>query len=89
MNIEHVYEIVDSSNDEMYFPLGIFLTQSSAIKAIKEYVDKKEMISENAEEYEIIKVYKRKIGFSWDQGECVYTIEREYDHENNCWIEVQ
>ena len=71
-----VYEVVDSTSDEMYFPLGMYLTLQEAIAAIERAAtDSDYPISEHADEYEKINVIER--GFGWGiDGKTVYKFER-------------
>ena len=80
-NGREIWELVDCSNDEMYFTIGLFLSLHDAIKAIDAY-GKDEAIGEYSEGWEKVEIRKRKIGFS-GVGEKVYEREREtyYDEE--------
>ena len=81
---EYVYEVIDASNDEMYFPLGIFLTLKDALDDIKSHG--KEAVTEYGRngdiDHEILKIKQRAIG--WDGGGTLsITIRREqyYDEK--------
>ena len=73
--METIFEVIDRTDDEMYYPLGIFLTLEAAKKEIIDY-PKDERISEfSQEEFEEIAIIERKIGWSGN-GETVFTLER-------------
>lgn len=72
---EYVYEVVDYTNEEMYYPLGVFLDYEQAKKELLETPDGK-AISEWCDDCENVCIYKRKIGFS-GQGKKVFEIYRE------------
>ena len=61
---KYVYEVLDTSDDEAYYTLGIFLSLEDAEKAIKEVESESESLSEYSEDYEEITIRKRKIGWS-------------------------
>ena len=90
MKEKSVYEVVDYTNDETYYPLGIFPTFEEALSETKSSEKPYRPISfYDPEEFEIIKIMKRKFGFS-ENGVCVYelqrneTIEEENDY-NSVW----
>ncbi len=71
---QKIYEVIDTSDDDMYFPLGIFLDFDSAKKAIEDFGE--DQISDRAEEYEEIKIMERKVGWD-DNGKEVFVQNRE------------
>ena len=77
-----VYEICDTTDDEMYFPLGIFETREKALAEINKADEVKEKISEHSDDNETITVYKRVFGWT-ELGTPVVTIKREryYDEK--------
>jgi hypothetical protein len=75
-NMNKVYEVTDGTDYEMYFPLGIFSDRKTALAEIKKADDEKRRISPYSEEYEVIKIFERELGWSGN-GTCIITIERE------------
>lgn len=86
-----IFELVDCTDDEMYFTIGLFFSLHDAIQAIKAH-GKDEAIIEYSEDYEKVEVRQRNVGFS-DAGRKVYEAEREtyYDEEADeyYWREVE
>jgi hypothetical protein len=83
-----VYEVVDATDDERYYPLGIFLSQKEAVRAVQSLSRTDKAISwivdESDNNCERIEIRKREIGWS-EHGVTVQTIERSeyYDEEND------
>lgn len=77
-----VFEICDTTDDEMYFPLGIFATIDEAKAEIDKFDLAKEKVSERAEEHETLTIYRRDMGWT-EHGFPAMTIDREecYDEE--------
>lgn len=84
---EFIYEICDTSDDEMYFPLGIFLSLDDAKAAIEQVEAVGEKLSERAEEHEEITVRERKTGWS-EHGRDALVINREeyYDEDKDEYL---
>lgn len=90
-----VFEVIDSSNDEMYFTLGIYMNLMDAKAAVKDFCSD---TSSNATDYgcdgayEEISVEERKIGWT-GRGEVVYKINREniYNQETgeDFWVNTE
>ena len=83
--MKSIYEVCDTSDDDMYFPMGVFLDKESAIEAVKKLAadNPDYSITEyDPDEYEKIEVRERKIGMS-GSNTVVFTLEREckYDDE--------
>ena len=79
-----IYEVCDTSDDEMYFPMGIFFSKESAIEAVKKLAaDSPDCsITEHySDEYERIEVRERKIGMS-GSSTVVFTLERECEYDD-------
>lgn len=74
--INKVYELCDTTDDEMYFPLGIYESLESVKKVIANYDELSIALSDNAEEYEEISVFERLFGMT-EHGKKVMTINRE------------
>ncbi len=70
-----IFEVVDATNDEIYYPIGLFASLHDAIKAIKAY-GKDEAIGEFSGLYERIEVRERRIGYC-GVGKQVYKCERD------------
>ena len=81
-----VFELVDCTSDEVYFPLGLFLTLEKAINEVK---DCKEPPTDE-EDYVKFEVRERQIGKfrRWDNGTTVATIEwiQDYIEAQDDWV---
>ena len=66
----YVYEIVDCSNDEIYYPMGIYLDEQQAIKELED-AEYHEAHYPEAEHVKM-EVRRRKVGYSRDNYETVY-----------------
>ena len=90
--MDKIYEVCDTTDDEMYFPMGMFLSLESAIAGIKSACCEDWPLTEHADEYEKIVVREREIGMHGD-GIQVYKLERcqEYNEETDesKWVEVE
>ena len=78
---EYVYEVVDVSSDEMYYPMGIFLDEKAAVEAIKKLASNypnSSMTEYDPDEFERVEVRKRKIGLNGD-GIVVFELERKLE----------
>ena len=75
-----IYEVIDSTNDEMYFTLGIFVSLDDLKDRLITF-DKNSAISDSGpnEDVEVIEVKERKIGWG-EHGKTVFTITREYEY---------
>lgn len=85
---EAVFEVVDYTNDEMYFPLGIFPTLTSAIEYIERAGGRDSAISwHQGQEYEEVVIIKRKFGWT-ENGTEVLRIKREeyYNEETDEYL---
>ena len=82
--IEKLYEVVDATDDEMYFTQGIFLSLEDATKAIESESDLANLTESDLDEYCKLEIRERKIGWS-GHGKVVYTREwvSEYNEEKD------
>jgi hypothetical protein len=84
----NIYELVDATNDEMYYPLAIYLTMEDALKNARTppdvwnsdgYID----------DYAKLEIRERPVGWSAEMIEVKFIIEWEnlYDEEidENRW----
>lgn len=65
--ITHIYEAVDSTNDEIYHALGVWLNLDDAINEISKFKKDPTSLDEFGHSDEgsfSVCIYKRKIGFS-------------------------
>lgn len=72
-----VFEVMDYTNDDSYYPMGVFETLDLAIAAIENAEDEESSIYWNGnEQYEKISVIKRRLN-GWDDGGIkVWSLER-------------
>ncbi len=85
---EAVFEVVDYTNDEMYYPLGIFPTLTSATEYIEEAEQKDRPVSPwQDEEFETLVIVRRKFGWT-ENGTRILEINREeyYDEETDKYL---
>jgi len=78
--IEKLYEVVDATDDEMYFTQGTFLSLEEIIKDIESESDPTNLTDNDVDEYFKIEIWERKIGWS-GRGKVVYA--REWVNEYN------
>jgi hypothetical protein len=87
-DMKYVYEVIDSTDDERYYPLGVYLSLKEANRAIQSIARKDRAISwiadDSGTDFECIRIKKRKIGWS-ENGTTVNEIKREqfYNEEND------
>lgn len=78
--MKKLYQIIDNSNPEAFYPLGLFETKEEAISKIKEASLRNEPISEFTDmadsTHEIIAIQVLRIGWDSDH-EIIYELERE------------
>lgn len=75
------FEMVDATDDEQYFPLGVWLTLESAIAALDECKDPDDLGSDGChDDYAKVEIRQRAIGWS-GHGKKVYQREwsQKYD----------
>jgi len=78
---QFIYEIVDSTNDEMYFSQGVFATLEEAVQHVttEPCTDDADEICENT-------VRQRPLGnLASGIGKIVYRVLWEYDYEGTEW----
>jgi hypothetical protein len=86
--MESIIEVVDHTNDDMYYPIAVFKDLETAKHEIVMQLSEDDSLSEFAvEEYEKIVFRERKIGWSGN-GKEVFVIEREeyYDEEKDKYL---
>lgn len=83
--IVHIYEVIDASDDEMYFPLGIFSSlQGATVALFKEAEDGECSITDHGGngDHEIIKVLERPLNtIDSSHGKPVFVMEREQSYQ--------
>lgn len=93
---EKIYEVIDATNDEMYFPLGIFSTLEQAKAAVlKQDEDRESAITEYGSEgeYETVKVLERELNMiNGNHGKQVFELSRRCvyieETDSNLWETV-
>ena len=72
--LDAVYELVDTTDDEMYYPIGIFLSLEEAVSAV-ESRDRPWNLSDQAYDCDgaTIEIRKRRIGLHGHRFETVKT----------------
>lgn len=88
--MECVYEVIDQTDDEMYYPIGMFLSVEEAEAKIRMHDEDDTPVSESGAngEYETIAIHKRKIGWC-DGGSVVKVFERECrttEDDDHRWV---
>lgn len=71
-----VFEITNTTDDEMYFPLGIFNTLEDAKTELAKFDEAKEAVADGSDEHEEITVFKREFGWT-EHGSIALKIDRE------------
>lgn len=88
--MEKVYEIIDASSDEVYWPIGLFTSLEQAVGRIEEdMVDTESLGSHwnDGLEYETIEIRERGLGVYEEHGKTVYKLERELTHIDDDYTE--
>jgi len=87
-----IFEVRDTTDDENYYPLGLFESLDEVKKIIADHNESGEAITEygsdcGTEDHESITVVERKIGWHSDNYKTVIQLEREqyYDEENDVY----
>ena len=76
-----VYELVDNTDDEQYFPLGLFETKEEAVYIVHQADSDGCRVGDSGDnDMETITVFERELGMS-GAGKTVYTADR-YDTYN-------
>jgi len=85
-----VYEICDTTDDEIYYPLGIFESLDKAVAAIDLADTKNIKLSDRAEGTETITIYKRDFGWTELGTEVLIRHREEYwdGDDESCWRNV-
>jgi hypothetical protein len=82
-----VFELVDNTRDETYFPMGLFLSLEDALAQVK---DLDEPPTDDPEEYVKMEIRERQIGKLrwWDNGKTVATITwiQDYIEAKEDWV---
>lgn len=78
---QFIYEIADSTNDEMYYSQGVFATLEEAVQHITA-----EPCTDDADDFCENTVRQRQLGdLTSGVGKVVYRVLWEYDHESHEW----
>lgn len=81
----YIYEVIDATDDEMYFPMGIFSSKEGARIALKLAADDQEhAITDHGGDgdYEVIKVLERSLNcIDSSHGRTVYVMTREHAYQ--------
>lgn len=84
--MKHIYEMVDYTNEETYYNIGLYETIE---EAVRDAIEGDNPIGEQ-EDYMFIEIRRREIGVpNWSgTGKVVVTIEwkQEYKEESEEWI---
>jgi hypothetical protein len=82
-----VFELVDCTNEEAYYPMGLFLSLEDALDQVK---DREEPPTDDPEEYVKMEVRERQVGKLryWDNGKTVATIQwiQDYIEAKEDWV---
>ena len=78
MTIKYAYELVDISDDETYYPLGIFSTFNKALSEIKRAVHHQTQLSDHDNDVEILEIRKHRLDSGvGDSTKTAFTLTRE------------
>lgn len=93
--MDTVYEVCDCTCDEIYHPMGMFKSLDEVKIAIKNADEAGEAMTEsggNDGEYETIKVFERKFGWT-AHGRVVLSVDRSWQYieaeDDNRWLTVE
>ena len=80
--MDYIYEIMDSTNDEMYYSQGVFATLEEAVRHVTT-----EPCFDDADDYCENTIRQRQLGnLTSGVGKVVYLVLWEYDYESHEWI---
>lgn len=76
-----IFEVVDHTDDEVYYVLGIFQTLTDAIEALDKCNDPKKLVSLGTlEDYFRVEIFERELGFRPDKKTvCIREWKEVYD----------
>jgi len=81
-----VYELCDTTDDEMYFPLGMFRTVEEAKAVLAKYEESGEAITEHGRnmdtEHEQVSLRRRSFGW-YGEGTTEFTVGRECSYDED------
>lgn len=78
---DEIFQVVDYTQDEIFFTLGTFYSFESAIQAIEDKESQNQAVSDN-DDFEKIVILKNKIGWT-GHGVRVFEINREYCYQDS------
>ncbi|MEM6979238.1 MAG: hypothetical protein AAF539_06175 [Planctomycetota bacterium] len=73
-----MYEVIDHSDEEMYYPMGCFDSVEEAAESIKSYFDRNQEPKtswQNGGESDSVKIEVRKLPEGWGDPETVWVAE--------------
>lgn len=76
--MSNVYEIWDSTDDEVFYPLGIYSSIEKAKRVLQQAEANHLLMSEYAEDYERIVIREHILDAGCGIGKLVHTMEREW-----------
>ena len=71
-----IYEIVDATDDEIYYPIGMFEDLDFCKEMLKDACPH-QAISDRQDQSETIEIRRHKINSWGEQGACVFSVYRE------------
>lgn len=79
--MKYIYEVRDTTDDEMYYTLGFYETAHDAVEAVKESAKDNWSISEYQEESEEITVIQTELGWG-GASRNVFSINRSQHYDD-------
>ncbi len=77
-----VFEVCDTTNCEMYYTMGIFLSKDEAIRAVDKLCLSEHAVTESGDDYEQIEIRERRIGMC-TISKAIYTKDRSLEHNDD------
>ena len=87
---EKVYELIDHTSDEIYWPLGLFVSLEQVVGKLKEDMTSTERFGSHwndGAEYEILHVVERVVGVYDQEPKTVYKLERKLENIDEDYTE--
>lgn len=78
-----LYEVIDRTDEDVYYPLGLFLSLEEALSAIEDAREPDNIVSNDWElDYVVVEIRERRLGWR-EPGRTVYTHtwQRIYDRQ--------
>jgi hypothetical protein len=89
--MKKIYEVIDASDDEMYWPMALYLNKEEAIQKCENLLPDDWDSPGYIDDYAKLEIRERPIGWMTSIGDIVFTVEweKKYNEETdefNEWV---